>query len=148
MEVFMRLQVIVDSNLSHFIFGKRFFGELTLYSDDWHINLKKFNVLIHPVRDTFVSQDRTIECLQEQIVDAANVEKKLRDEIQGLRKSNSTTSRLIDCSKRVGGVDKLEEIVSSWESQQKAISENHETKSSEISIQINKLIDDLRGKKK
>lgn len=76
------------------------------------------------------------------------LKKKLRDEIHDLRKLNSTTSRLIDLSKRVGGVNKLEEIVSYWESQKKDISENDETKSSEKSILINKILNDLQGKKK
>lgn len=144
----MRLQVLIDSKFAHFLSNKRVFGELILHSDDWHVNLKRFNVLIHSLQDNSTSQDYTIECLEEQIIEAANIEKELRNEINELHKLNSATARLIDCSKRVGGIHKLEEIVSSWESQQKTISENHEKKSSEKSILINKLIDDLRGKKK
>lgn len=144
----MRLQVIIDSKFAPLISNKRILGELILHSDDWHVNLKKFNVLIHSLQGNYRSQDCTIECLEEQVVDAANVEKKLRNEINDLRKLNSATARLSDFYKRVGGVDKLEEIVSSWEAQQKSISENHETKSSEKSILINQLLDNLKGKKK
>jgi hypothetical protein len=148
MEVFMRLQVLIDSKFAHFLSNKMILGELILHSDDWHVNLKRFNVLIHSLQCNSISQDCTIECLEKQIVEAANVEKELRDEINELRKLNSATSRLSDFYKRVGGIHKLEEIVSSWESQQKAISENHETTSAEKSILINKLLDDWRGKKK
>ena len=144
----MRLQVLIDSKFAHFLSNKRILGELILHSDDWHVNLKRFNVLIHSLQDNSTSQDCTIECLEKQIVEAANVEKELRDEINELRKLNSATSRLSDFYKRVGGVDKLEEIVSAWEAQQKSISENHETKSSEKSILINQLLDNLKGKKK
>lgn len=144
----MRLQVVIDSKLVHFIPNERLLGELIFHSDDYRINLKRFDVYIYSMQDAFASRECTFEYFEEQIVAAANVEKKLRDEIHDLRKLNSTTSRLIDLSKRVGGVNKLEEIVSYWESQKKDISENDQTKSSEKSILINQLFDNLTGKKK
>lgn len=144
----MKLQVIIDSQLAHFIPDERLPGELVLYSEDRRINLKKFNVFVYPMRAPLSCEGSDAKYIEDQLVDAAHVEKKLRDEIQDLRKLNSDTSRVFDFSKRVGGVDKLEELVSSWESQQKAISENNETKSSEKSVLINQLLDNLRKNKK
>ncbi len=144
----MRLQVIIDSQFAHFISDERLFGELILHSEDWRINLKKFNVFIYAMRTPLSCQGSYNKYLEDQLVDAANVEKKLRDEIQDLRKLNSDTSRVFDFSKRVGGVEKLEKIVSEWESQQKIISENHETTGSDKSVLINQLLDNLRKNKK
>lgn len=144
----MKLQVIIDSQLAHFIPDERLLGELVFHSEDRRINLKKFNVFVYPMRAPLSCEGSDSKYIEDQLVDAAQVEKKLRDEIQDLRKLNSDTSRVFEFSKRVGGVEKLEKIVSEWESQQKIISENHETKGSDKSVLINQLLDNLRNNKK
>ncbi len=52
----MRLQVIIDSQFAHFFSDERLLGELILHSEDWRINLKKFNVFIYAMRTPLLCQ--------------------------------------------------------------------------------------------
>lgn len=144
----MKLNVVVDSSFAHFVRSERLLGELVLLSDDWRINQKRFNVQILSMPDSFESQDKLVKYYEGEIVECAITEKRLLDEIHHLRKSDSTTSRLLGCCKRAGGVDNLDKIVSEWESSQKKISESNEVKTSDTNVLINQLVDHVVKKGK